>query len=372
MFDWHAGEPAAADAALAGAAHVTRLTIVQNRVAPTSMEVRAAVGRFEDGVLHLDTGSQGVTGMRTVLADMLRVEPAQVRVVTGDVGGGFGMKVWTYAEYVLVLHAARALGRPVKWTGERGDAFQSDTHGRAMTSDAQLALDADGRILALKVDTLSDLGAYQSQFGPAIQTMAGGKIIGGVYRIPAIHNRVRGVMTNTAPVDAYRGAGRPESAYIMERLLEQAARETGRSAAEIRRINLLRPDELPHDNGIGLTFDVGNFPAVLEKSLANADDAGLAARKADAARRGKRYGRGLCYYVEIAGGGGTNEFADIRVATDGIVEAAVGTQSNGQGHETAYTQVLADRLGIRSSRSASSRATPTGSIRATAPAARAR
>jgi len=312
------------------------------------MEVRAAVGEWaEDLGFTLHVGSQGVAGMRQMLAGLvMKCPPDELRVVTGDVGGGFGMKTFLYPEYALVLHAARALGRPVKWTGDRSDAFQTDTHGRAMVSDGCLALDAEGRILALQVETWSDLGAYQAQFGPAIQTLAGGRIMGGVYRIPAIHNAVHGVVTNTAPVDAYRGAGRPESAYLMERLVEAAARELGLTVDEIRRRNLLRPDELPHDNGLGLTFDVGDFPAVLDKALANADWAGFGARKAAAARRGRRYGRGLCYYVEIAGGGSRDEFADVRVLDGGIVEVAVGTQSNGQGHETVYAQVTAERLGI--------------------------
>ena len=347
VFHWEVGNSAAADAAIASAAHVTRLRITQNRIAPTSMEVRAAVGDWDGSGYTLHTGSQGVAGMRQLLAGMvMKCPPEQLRIVTGDVGGGFGMKSFLYAEYALVLHAAKMLGRPVKWTGERSDAFQTDTHGRAMESDAALAFDAEGRITALKVETWSDLGAYQSQFGPAIQTLAGGRIIGGVYRIPAIHNAVHGVMTNTTPVDAYRGAGRPESAYIMERLLEAAARELGVGVDEIRRRNLLTPAELPHDNGLGLVFDVGDFPAVLDKALANADWAGFPARKANAQRRGRRYGRGLCYYVEIAGGGSRDEFADVRVLKGGIVEVAVGTQSNGQGHETVYAQVTAERLGI--------------------------
>jgi carbon-monoxide dehydrogenase large subunit len=215
-----------------------------------------------------------------------------------------------------------------------------------MVTEAQLGLDAEGRITALKAETWSDLGAYQAQFGPAIQTFAGGRILGGVYRVPAIHNLVHGVVTNTAPVDAYRGAGRPEAAYIMERLIEAAARATGRGVDELRARNLLTPDELPHDNGMGLTFDVGNFPALLAKALSAADWSGFPARKAAAAAKGKRYGRGIAYYVEIAGGGSAEEFADVKVASDGIVEAAVGTQSNGQGHETAYAQVLAERLGV--------------------------
>ncbi len=349
IFDWAVGDAEANAAALAASAHITRLRIVQNRVAPASMEVRAALGEYDAATetFTLSTGSQGVAGMRQMLSGpILKVAPEKVRIVTGDVGGGFGMKTFIYAEYPLVLHAARALGKPVKWTGERGDAFQTDTHGRAMVSEARLGFDAEGHITALQVETWSDLGAYQAQYGPAIQTMAGGRIMGGVYRIPTIHNLVHGVLTNTAPVDAYRGAGRPESAYIMERLIEAAARELGLGVDDIRRRNLLTPAELPHDNGIGLTFDIGNFPAVLDKALLQADWAGFPARKAAAAKQGLRLGRGMAYYVEIAGGGGTDEYADVRVAADGVVEMAVGTQSNGQGHETAYAQVLSERLGI--------------------------
>ena len=348
LFDWQVGNADAVAAAMASAAHVTRLKIVQNRVAPSSMEVRAALGEYAEGEgFTLTTGSQGVASMRRELAkNILGVPVDQMRVVTHDVGGGFGMKSFLYPEYALVLHAARHLKRPVKWTGERSDAFQTDTHGRAMESEAALALDAQGRILALKVETWSDLGAYQAQFGPAIQTMAGGRIIGGVYRIPAIHNLVHGVVTNTTPVDAYRGAGRPESAYIMERLIEAAARELGIGVDEIRARNLLLPSELPHDNGLGLTFDIGNFPAVLDRARQVADWAGFPARKAAAAAGGRLLGRGMAYYVEIAGGGGTEEHADVKVAADGTIEMAVGTQSNGQGHETAYAQVLSARLGV--------------------------
>ena len=347
-FDWHIGDEEAARAAIAAAAHVTRLRIVQNRVAPTSMEVRAALAEWSDDTgLTLTVGSQGVAAMhKTLSREILRCPPERLRVVTGDVGGGFGLKVFLYPEYGLVLHAAEHLKRPVKWTGERSDAFQTDSHGRAVVSEAALALDAEGNILALAVESWSDLGAYQAQFGPAIQTMAGGRIIGGVYRIPAIHNHVHGIVTNTAPVDAYRGAGRPEATYLVERLIETAARETGRDAGDLRRRNLLRPDELPHANGLGLTFDVGNFPALLDAALEKADWTGFPARRAAAEARGLRYGRGLAYYVEIAGGGDLDEFADVRFLADGTIEAAVGTQSNGQGHETSYAQVLAERLGV--------------------------
>ncbi len=347
LFAWEVGDAPATEAALAAAPHVTRLRIVQNRIAPTSMEVRAAVAEHgADGRTTLHVGSQGVTGMRKSLAGVLGVEPETLRLITKDVGGGFGMKGFIYPEYALVIEAARRLGRPVKWTGERGDAFQTDTHGRDMVSDAALATDRDGRILGLQVETWSNLGAYQSEFGAAIQTWAGGRIMGGVYRIPAIHNRVHGVVTNTAPVDAYRGAGRPESAYVMERLVEAAARELGIGVDEMRRRNLLTPAELPHDNRIGLTFDVGDFPRLLERALDEADWAGFPARRAAAAAKGLRYGRGMCYYVEIAGGGSAQEFADVRVSPDGLIEAAIGTQSNGQGHETAYARLIADKLGI--------------------------
>ena len=347
LFAWEVGDEAATHAAIAAAARVTRLRVVQNRIAPTSMEVRAAVAEHHaDGRTTLHVGSQGVTGMRKSLAGVLGIDPDMLRLITKDVGGGFGMKGFIYPEYALVIEAARRLGVPVKWTGERGDAFQTDTHGRDMVSDAALATDRDGRILGLLVETWSNLGAYQSEFGAAIQTWAGGRIMGGVYRVPAIHNRVHGVVTNTAPVDAYRGAGRPESAYIMERLIEAAARDLGIGVDEMRRRNLLTPAELPHDNSIGLTFDVGDFPRLLARALEEADWTGFPARRAAAAAKGLRYGRGICYYVEIAGGGSTQEFADVRVSPDGLIEAAIGTQSNGQGHETAYARLLADKLGI--------------------------
>lgn len=347
LFDWQAGNAEATEKAFATAAHVTELHLVQNRVAPMSMEVRAAVGEYDaENGFTFTTGSQGVVGMRSTLANMvLGIEEDQLRVKTHDVGGGFGMKSFVYPEYGLVLHAARDLGRPVKWTGERSDAFQTDAHGRAMQTDAALALDADGNILGLKVETWSDLGAYQSQFGPAIQTFAGGRIMGGVYRIPAIHNLVHGVVTNTAPTDAYRGAGRPEATYIIERVIEAAARDTGMEVGEIRRRNLLTSEELPHENGLGLTFDVGDYPGLLDAALTNADWAGFDARRAESEARGKLYGRGIAFYVEIAGGGSTQEFADVRIS-GGKVHAALGTQSNGQGHETAYAQVIAESLGV--------------------------
>ncbi len=341
---WEAGDASACDAAFATAKQITKARLVQNRVAPTSMEVRAALASFETETgFTLYTGTQGVAGMLKSLAGMGLNEPAQrMRVISGDVGGGFGMKTWIYPEYVIVMYAARALGRPVKWTGERSDAFLSDTHGRDMLTDVELALSAEGKMLGLRAKSWSNLGAYHGFFGAGIQTVAGGKMLGGVYNIPAIHNHVTAVLSNTVPVDAYRGAGRPEACYITECVVDAAAHEMGIAPDELRRRNLLTPSQLPHVSSLGVTYDVGNFPAVLERALVKADWAGFPARQ----RAGKRRGRGICFYVEITAFGGTNEWADARFTADGLLEIAVGTQSNGQGHETAYAQVASAQLGI--------------------------
>jgi aerobic carbon-monoxide dehydrogenase large subunit len=341
---WQLGDIAACDAGFAAAKHVTKVRLVQNRVAPNSMEVRAILTDYSaESGFTVRVGSQGVANMRNIIALMNVGEtPDRVRVISHDVGGGFGMKSWVYPEYIIAMHAARALGRPVKWTGERSDAFLTDTHGRDLVTDAELALDGDGKMLALRARTWSNLGAYHGFYGAAIQTVAGGKMIGGVYNIPAIHTAVVGVLSNTVVVDAYRGAGRPESCYITERLVDAAAAQIGIAPEELRRRNLLTPAQLPHTSPLGVTFDLGNFPAVLARALDKADWKGFAARQ----KPGKRRGRGICYYVEIAAFGGVNEFADARFMPDGMLEIAVGTQSNGQGHETAYAQVAAAQLGI--------------------------
>jgi aerobic carbon-monoxide dehydrogenase large subunit len=341
---WQAGDGAACDAAFATAKHVTKVRLVQNRVAPSSMEVRAVLAQFEaDKGFTVIVGSQGVANMRNFIATMnIGEAPERIRVISHDVGGGFGMKTWVYPEYIMAMHGARALGRPVKWTGERSDAFLTDTHGRDLITDAELALDSDGKMLALRAKTWSNLGAYHGFYGAAIQTVAGGKMLGGVYNIPAIQNIVVGVFSNTVPVDAYRGAGRPEACYITERLVDAAAYEIGVAPEELRQRNLLTPAQLPHSTPLGVTYDVGNFPAVLARALDKADWNGFAARQ----KPGKRRGRGICFYVEVAAGGSTHEFADARFMPDGMLEIAVGTQSNGQGHETAYAQVAAAQLGI--------------------------
>ncbi len=341
---WEAGDADSCAAAFASAKHVTKVRLVQNRVAPTSMEVRAVLADFSaDTGFNVIVGSQGVANMRNFLSMLNLGEPPQrIRVQSHDIGGGFGMKTWVYPEYAMAMHAARALGKPVKWTGERSDAFLTDTHGRDLVTDAELALDSDGKMLALRARTWSNLGAYTGFYGAAIQTVAGGKMLGGVYDIAAIHNAVVGVFSNTVPVDAYRGAGRPEACYITERLVDAAAHDIGMAPEELRRRNLLTPAQLPHTSPLGVTYDVGNFPAVLARALEKADWQGFSARQT----AGKYRGRGICFYVEIAAGGSTLEFADARFTADDLLEIAVGTQSNGQGHETAYAQVAAAQLGI--------------------------
>jgi aerobic carbon-monoxide dehydrogenase large subunit len=346
-WDWQIGKAEETAAALTSATHLIKRRIVQNRVAPNSMEARAALAVYDpSGGFTLFTGTQGVASMQGQMTAIMGLEAKELRVVTQDVGGGFGMKGFAFHEYALVLHAARALGRPVKWTGDRSESFLTDTHGRDLVSDCTLALDADGNFLALDVQTRCNLGAYQAIFGNAIQTVAGGRMMGGVYRIPAVHNRVTGVLTNTAPTDAYRGAGRPEATYITERMVDAAAHDLKIAPDELRRRNLLTPAELPYTAPTGPVYDVGNFPHVLAEAKKAADWNGFAARQAASHAAGKLRGRGMCYYVEITAGGGTQETADARFLEDGTLEIAVGTQANGQGHETAYAQVLADRLQI--------------------------
>jgi aerobic carbon-monoxide dehydrogenase large subunit len=346
-YDWSSGNKAETDAAFASAKHVVSVRVVHNRIAPTSMEVRAALGQYEEERgFTLTMGGQGVAGMRMTTAGIMKESPDRVRVITPDVGGGFGMKMFFYPEYALVLHAARVLGKPVKWTGERSDAFQSDTHGRDLIANAELALDGDGNFLGLRSMTYANGGAYHGQFGSMVQTFAGGRMLGGVYRLPAIFNRVKGVVTNSSPVDAYRGAGRPEATYTTERLVEAAARQIGIPADELRRRNLLTSAELPHTTPLGVTYDVGDYPGLLARALETSDSAGFEARRTAAARRGRILGRGLAFYCEICAFGDAHETADVRFLPNGTVEVAIGTQSNGQGHETAYAQIFAEKLQV--------------------------
>ena len=344
-FDWHHGDDAAIEAAFAEAAHVTTVELVNNRVVCNAMEPRAAVAepRGDDGVT-LHVCSQGVWGFQPVLAGHLGLPEDEVRVMTHDVGGGFGMKAMYYAEYSMCGFAAKRFNRPVGWTSERGEAFLSDSMGRDHVTTASLALDADHRILGLKVETVAAMGAYYYRFAPFIPTGAALKVLPGVYAIPAMTYDVRGCFTNTVPVDAYRGAGRPESIYCIERLIDAAARDLGLDPAELRRINFVRPEEMPYKSAAGETYDTGEFARVMDACMDKAGYAGIAERRGESLARGRRRGIGMCYYIESTMGD-PSEHAGVRFADDGV-ELLVGTQSNGQGHETAYTQVLNARLGV--------------------------
>jgi carbon-monoxide dehydrogenase large subunit len=345
-FDWEAGDQAKTDAAFARAAHVTRLTVVNNRVVVASMETRAAVAAWEGGRLTLHTNTQGSWLLKNLLAgNIFKIPPADIRVVTPDVGGGFGMKLFLYCEHVLVCIAARRLGRPVKWTSERSEAFLSDTHGRDNITLGELATDADGRFLALRTRNYANMGAYLSTFAPFIPTGAGTKVLASVYGFEAIHAHVIGVLTNTVPVDAYRGAGRPESNYLVERLIDAAARELGIDRIALRRRNMVTEAAMPFTSAMGQRYDSGDFLQLMDTALARIDWAGFPARRAEAAARGRQRGIGLAYYLEATGGGPT-ENAKVVFADDGMVDVYVGTQSTGQGHETAYAMLTSHELGI--------------------------
>lgn len=347
VFDWETGNKDKTDALFAAAARTVKLTLENNRVVVASMEARVALAAFDaaSGRFTLHVPTQGVWVQKKLLAKIFGMAEDRFLVRTDDVGGGFGMKIFIYPEQVLTLFAARALGRPVKWTSERGEAFLTDTHGRANLTHAELALDQDNNFLALRVHNIADMGAYLSTYAPMIPTMAGTKVLSSVYRFQAVHARVEGVFTNTVPVDAYRGAGRPESNYIMERLIDVAARQLKLDPAALRRQNYIPPAAFPWTSAMNLTYDSGEFAATAETALTAIDWAGFPARRAEAARLGKRRGIGMAYYLEATGGAPT-ERAEIRFAADGYVDVYVGTQSTGQGHETAYTQIVADQLGV--------------------------
>ncbi len=360
-FHWQVGNSAAVEAAFARAHHITRIDLVNNRMVANAMEPRVAIGEFDEGrgeyLLHLSSQNPHVARILLATAT-LKVPEHKIRVISPDVGGGFGSKAMHYAEEVIVLWSAKKIGRPVKWTSERSEAFLSDRHGRDHKTHAELALDANGKFLALRASTIANLGAYYSTFGPAIPTFYSAPLLVGTYAIPAAYCDVRGVFTNTVPVDAYRGAGRPEAAYVIERLVDQAAHEVGLDPAEIRRRNFIPPDAFPYDNPLGAQYDSGNFGVGLEKALALADYAGFEPRRAAAKARGKLRGIGMSSYIEACGAGpskiimaagagsGMFESATIRVNPSGSVVVVTGTHSHGQGHETTFAQVVSDKLGI--------------------------
>jgi carbon-monoxide dehydrogenase large subunit len=347
VFDWAAGDAEACNKAFAGAAHTVSLEVIQNRVCANPMETRNAIGVYDPQRDHftLHTGTQGAGGARDRVCHVLNLSPQKLRVTTPDVGGGFGMKGFIYPEQPLVLIAAKKLGRSVRWSAERIESFLADAHGRDMRMRGELALDQNGKILALRIGGEANMGGYLSQFAPFIATLAGGRIFGGLYHIPHLHAEVKGYFSNSAPVDAYRGAGRPEAAYLIERLMDAAALKTGLDRIEIRKRNLPTPDELPVKNWFGMKFDSGNFPFMLEEAARIADVKGFAERRRNSENNGRRRGLGIAYYVEITAATG-GEPARIRFGDNGEVEAYVATQSTGQGHETAFAQVVAAHLGV--------------------------
>ena len=359
VYQWHLGDKDAVDAAFAKAAHVTSLDIINNRLVPNAMEPRAAIGDYDSGLdtFTLWTTSQNPHVARLVLSAFIGIAPEhKLRVIAPDVGGGFGSKIFIYAEETVCVWAAKKVGRPVKWTAERSEAFLSDAHGRDHLTRAELAVDASGNILALRASTKANLGAYLSTFASSVPPYLYAPLLSGQYQIPAIYCEVDGVYTNTTPVDAYRGAGRPEATFVVERLVEVAARETGRNPAEFRRQNFIKA--FPYQTPVIMAYDAGDYAACLDKALAMADYKGFGARKAASAAKGKLRGIGFSAYIEACGiapsravgslgaGVGLWESAEIRVNPVGTIEVLTGSHSHGQGHETTFAQVIASKLGV--------------------------
>ena len=359
VYQWHLGDKDATDAAFAGAAHVTRLDIINNRLIPNAIEPRAAIGDYDRGLdtYTLWTTSQNPHVARLVLSAFIGIAPEnKLRVIAPDVGGGFGSKIFIYAEETVCVWAAKKVRRPVKWTAERSEAFLADAHGRDHVTTAELALDASGKAIALRAHTTANLGAYLSTFASSVPTYLYAPLLSGQYDIPAIYCEVDGVYTNTAPVDAYRGAGRPEATFVVERLMEVAARETGRDPAELRRLNFIR--SFPHQTPVIMNYDVGDYETCLDKALEMADYSGFSARKVQSEAAGKLRGIGLSAYIEACGiapskavgslgaGVGLWESAEVRVNPVGTVEVLTGSHSHGQGHETTFAQVVSSKLGV--------------------------
>ncbi|WP_420013476.1 xanthine dehydrogenase family protein molybdopterin-binding subunit [Tateyamaria sp.] len=344
-YDWHMGDEAATNAAFEAAAKVVSLDVSDNRIIVNSMEPRGCYAEPEGDRIHVAINGQGVWGPKDQLAEVLDIPADDIRVTNPDTGGGFGMKGMMYPEYFVLAHAARDLGRPVRWMSERTEAMLSDNAGRDLTSLTELAFDENNKITAYRVLNKANMGAYNSQFAQAIQTALFSKVLMGVYDVQTTYLRSVGYYTNTTQVDAYRGAGRPEAIYILERAMDRAARELGVDPLELRRINFIKPDQFPYVTATGETYDVGDFNKVLRRAEVEADLAGFAARKAADADKGLLRGLGLCYYIESILGD-PSETTKVEYTDAGRVNIYVGTQSNGQGHETVYAQFLSDQTGI--------------------------
>jgi len=359
--DWELGNKDETERAFANAKHVVTLNFRNNRKAPNAMEPRACVGEFDQGAQSytLYSTSQNPHITRLLLAAyVLGVPEHKVRVVSPDVGGGFGSKIPFYPEEAVVAWASRKVGKPVKWTAERSESFMSDTHGRDHVTTAELALDGEGHFTGIRVDTTANLGAYLSTFGALSATYLYACLLSGQYKIPGVHAHVVGVFTNTAPIDAERGAGRPEATFVTERLVEVAARKLGMDRAEIRRKNFIPKSDFPYQTPVALAYDLGDYDATLDKALAHIDYTGFAKRRQESERRGRYRGLGFSTYIEACGlapsnvagaigaGIGLYETAEVRFSPTGTVSVYTGSQTQGQGHETAFAQIVADRMGI--------------------------
>jgi carbon-monoxide dehydrogenase large subunit len=343
--DWRTGDAAAVEAAFAAAAHVVRLTLDNHRIVTHPMEPRAVVGAYANGRYTLHVSSQNIHGNRDLTARALDVSPDAVRFIAPDVGGGFGAKNFQYAEFPLIAWAAKRVGRPVKWIATRSECFVSDHQGRDHQAEAALALDADGKFLALRVDSVANIGAYMAGSAGGVQTYQYLHLQGTVYDIPLIALRVMAVLTNTAPVGVTRGPGFAETVNILERLIDAAARRHGFDRADLRRRNMVAAEAMPMTNAFGFMVDSGHFAETFDHALALADVAGFAARRHASETRGKLRGLGYAYHIKGTGGS-PHENVDIRFEPDGSVSLITGTQTIGQGHETTFPQILADRLGI--------------------------
>jgi carbon-monoxide dehydrogenase large subunit len=345
--DYHSGDSEAVAAALKQSAHVVRLPIVNQRLVVNSIEPRSAIGEFDaaNDKWTLHSCSQGVFGLKTALRDVLGAPADKVRVVTGNVGGSFGMKASMYPEYVCILHAARMLGRPVKWTDERTGSFMSDHHGRDFDMTMEAGFDKRGRIQAIRLTGYGNMGGYLAAFGPLLPTLNVAKNTIGMYRTRFLEVATKCVFTNTTLVSAYRGAGRPEGAVQMERLMDYAAQELGIDRFELRRRNFIKPEAIPYKAASGMVYDSGDFPALFEAAVEAADVAGFKLRQRESRRAGKVRGLGVGCYVETTASG-TTEMGGIRFEDDGTVTIVTGTLDYGQGHATPFAQVLVDKLGI--------------------------
>jgi carbon-monoxide dehydrogenase large subunit len=359
IYQWHLGDKSAAEAALKSARHIAKVDLINNRLVPNAIEPRAAIGEYDAGTdsFTLWNTTQNPHVARLVIAAFVGVAPEhKLRVIAPDVGGGFGSKIFIYPEEVVALWASKRIGRPVRWVADRSEAFLCDAHGRDHVTSAEMAFDENGKILALRAKTIANLGAYMSTFSSSVPTYLYGTLLSGQYDIPAIYCEVDAVYTNTAPVDAYRGAGRPEATFVVERLVEIGARQMGIDPTDLRKRNFVR--KFPHQTPVIMTYDTGDYGASLKKALEMADYKGFGRRKRESARHGKLRGIGLSAYIEACGiapsqavgslgcGVGLWESAEVRVNPTGSVEVLTGSHSHGQGHETTFAQLVGERLGI--------------------------